>query len=49
MNNGERTGDMAEEQKPKQEQELKEKIRQALLKNCDAVDSDEIDFLLKRL
>jgi hypothetical protein len=40
---------MAEEQKPKQEQELKEQIRRALLKNSDAEDKDAIDFLLKRL
>jgi hypothetical protein len=40
---------MAEEQKPKQEQEPREQIRQALLKNSVAEDRDAIDFLLKRL
>jgi hypothetical protein len=40
---------MAEEKKTSQEQELIDKIRQALLKNYDAEDKEEIEFLLKRL
>jgi hypothetical protein len=40
---------MAEEKKASLEQELIDKIRQALLKNYDTEDKEEIEFLLKRL
>ena len=40
---------MAEEKKTSLEQELIDKIRQALLKNYDTEDKEEIEFLLKRL
>ena len=39
---------MAVNKKPSPEQELKEKIRQSLLKNSKKADKEEIEFLLKR-
>lgn len=41
--------DMTSEKKPNPEQELRDKIRQALLKNSRYMDKEKLEFLLKRL
>jgi hypothetical protein len=49
VNLGEYTETIAEDTISVPDKDLKDKIRQALLKHCNARDNDEIKFLLKRL
>jgi hypothetical protein len=49
INSTKRSGTMAKGKKTCPEQELRDKIKQALLKNCAVKDKDEVEFLIKRL